>query len=124
MKIYYNKDGWVCNRYPYDLEIDNENNFLDISDEDYNLTLSCKEFHAWKVINNLLVVERYEETPINTNFQIELDEIKNWFFENDWKINKIITGEWNETDPRWVQYLEERSNKRNRQDEIELILNK
>ena len=26
-KIYYNNNGWVCQRYPYDLPIENENQF-------------------------------------------------------------------------------------------------
>lgn len=55
---------------------------------------------------------------------IELRKIKKWFEENDWIPNKIITKEWNESDIRWQKYLNERNIKRQRQDEINLLLNK
>lgn len=54
----------------------------------------------------------------------ELYEINNWFIENDWKANKIVTKEWLESDQRWIDYLNERKVKRARQDELKLILNK
>lgn len=50
--------------------------------------------------------------------RIELDEIRNWLAQNDWIPNKIIVGEWETTDPRWLDYLKERAIKRARQDEI------
>jgi hypothetical protein len=53
---------------------------------------------------------------------VELDEIRNWFSENDWIPNKIIVGEWETTDQRWLDYLEERATKRTRQDEIVALL--
>ena len=53
----------------------------------------------------------------------ELSQIQRWFVENDWKPNKIITGEWTTDDQRWLDYLAERAIKRSRQDEIKNILN-
>jgi len=53
---------------------------------------------------------------------VELDEIRNWFSENDWVPNKIIVGEWETTDQRWLDYLEERAAKRARQDELIALL--
>ena len=53
---------------------------------------------------------------------IELAEIKKWFIDNDWKPNKIITGEWSTDDERWTSYLEERTIKRARQDELNEII--
>ena len=55
-------------------------------------------------------------------YKQELISIKQWFTENDWKPNKIVTGEWEQNDPRWLEYKEERAIKRARQDElIELL---
>lgn len=48
--------------------------------------------------------------------------IKSWFKDNDWKVNKIILGEWEDTDPRWVEYKEQRAAKRARLDEIKVLL--
>ena len=53
----------------------------------------------------------------------ELMQIKSWLSNNDWKINKIVIGEWETTDERWTSYLEERAVKRARQDELNKILN-
>lgn len=52
----------------------------------------------------------------------ELQEIKKWFVDNDWKVNKIVIGEWTTDDVRWQSYLKERAIKRVRQDEINKLL--
>lgn len=54
--------------------------------------------------------------------RVELKEIQIWLSNNDWKANKIVTGEWETTDQRWLDYLAERSAKRARQDELTLLL--
>lgn len=56
------------------------------------------------------------------NLRSELEEINIWLQENDWKVNKIVIGEWEVTDPRWIDYLSERANKRERQDELNFLL--
>lgn len=48
----------------------------------------------------------------------ELNQIRQWLADNDWKVNKIVIGEWSIEDPRWLAYIEERAVKRARQDEI------
>lgn len=52
----------------------------------------------------------------------ELLYINTWFKDNDWKVNKLVIGEWANDDPRWLAYLQERQIKRARQDEINLLL--
>lgn len=47
-----------------------------------------------------------------------LAEINNWFKANDWKFNKIYLGEWETTDPRWVEYLNKRAAMRKEYDEL------
>jgi len=56
------------------------------------------------------------------NAQLELDEIQVWLSRNDWIPNKIITGEWTNNDKRWTDYLNERTEKRKRQDELKALL--
>jgi hypothetical protein len=48
----------------------------------------------------------------------EFDLIHIWLQQNDWIPNKVITEEWDKTDPRWTEYLKERKAKRLRLDEI------
>lgn len=64
-----------------------------------------------------------EKNKDRINANIKLVTIKQWFQENDWKVNKIVTGEWQETDERWTSYLEERTIKRAEQDKLVTIMN-
>ncbi len=52
----------------------------------------------------------------------EMFAIQGWLFENDWKVNKITLGEWEATDPRFIEYKEQRAIKRARLDEIKNII--
>lgn len=52
----------------------------------------------------------------------ELYQIKQWLANNDWKVNKIVVGEWSTDDERWINYLAERQVKRKRQDELNQTL--
>jgi hypothetical protein len=45
-KVYYNKEGWICNRYPYDIEIEDENSFIEVEDDVYNKTLECESYKS------------------------------------------------------------------------------
>ena len=56
------------------------------------------------------------------NLQEEYFDIRAWLNQNDWKINKVFLGEWAETDPRWVEYKEQRQIKRARFDKIKEAL--
>jgi hypothetical protein len=117
-KIYYNKDGWVCERYPYDIPVEDENRFIEVDEDTKSLTMSCETHKSWRVQNGKLFIDTYEETPIKEILLAELESIQNWFRQTDWIPNKILTGEWQDTDNRWIEYKKERSIKRARQDEI------
>ena len=56
------------------------------------------------------------------NLQEEYFGIRAWLNQNDWKINKVFLGEWENTDPRWVEYKEQRAIKRARLDKIKEAL--
>lgn len=75
----------------------------------------------YKIINGYAYIDNEQE--IINKAKVELEDITSWFKENDWKVNKVITGEWNVADIRWKKYLEERETKRRRQDELSEILN-
>ena len=40
-KIYYNADGWLCERYPYDLPVDDESRFIEVDEATFHKTLGC-----------------------------------------------------------------------------------
>jgi hypothetical protein len=62
-KIYYNEEGWVCERYPQDIEIENHDRYIEVGKEDFDKSLGTKNHHAWRVVDGKLVEERYAETP-------------------------------------------------------------
>ena len=74
----------------------------------YNITVNNKN----------ATIDGLNSYGINFLNQRELDSISKWFLNNDWKINKIIIGEWEKTDQRWIDYLAEREIKRARQDQL------
>lgn len=57
--IKYNKDGWVCHRYPYD--ISDEAYELEVTDDEFSKTLYSEKYYQWRVVNGELILDRYEE---------------------------------------------------------------
>lgn len=55
--------------------------------------------------------------------KLEKREILNWFNRNDYIINKVFLGEWETNDVRYLNYLKERKIKRDRLDELDVIIN-
>ena len=92
-KIYYNKEGWICERFPYDIPIEDETRFIEVDEDTYSNTLSCPSYKAWKVVKDQLIIEDYEAMPVDEKLELELQEIRRWLKNNDWIPNKIITGE-------------------------------
>lgn len=86
--------------------------------------VECVEYQEPKdIIEKINVYIPYTSEELkNKEYQKELQEIKQWFSLNDWKVNKIVIGEWQTTDQRWLEYLEERAVKRARQDELLILL--
>ena len=64
------------------------------------------------------ILKKEEKTKLRN----ELKEVEDWLTKNDWVPNKILTGEWEETDKRWITYLADRKVYRHRQDEINELL--
>lgn len=76
------------------------------------------EFEIYDDIPEQLIIEQKKDQQ-----EKELKEINVWFQQNDYIPNKIITGEWQSSDPRWTEYLKERQVKRQRQDELTELIN-
>jgi len=93
-KIYFNDNGWVCGRYPYNFKIENENNFVEVNDTDFEKTLSCQEHFAWKVVNGSLVEERYEKDDTKETLKQKMSQLKSWFdtyyTQHEQKYNRLI----------------------------------
>jgi hypothetical protein len=103
-KIYYNEDGWVCERFPYDIKITDKKRFIEVDEITYNNTMSCEVNKSWRVVDRKLIVEQYQEASIKDSLLVELQEITNWFLKTDYIPNKVIREEWNKEDERWIAY--------------------
>jgi hypothetical protein len=61
MYIYYNIDGWICERYPYLFDKSTSVGSLEVNEEEYNKTLISNAYYAWRIVDGKLVNEQYEE---------------------------------------------------------------
>lgn len=82
-KIYYNAQGWVCQRYPYDLPIENENLYIEVSEQEYEQTMSCNFGMAWRVVKGKL------EQAVYDNNEYSKDQIQNEIAELKAEIIKV-----------------------------------
>lgn len=95
-KIHFNPQGWVCNRYPYDIPIDDETRYIEVDDEEYNASLSTAAFFAWRVVNGQLVNEEYTELTSEQKaekhrlmVECEIAEHKQFLADTDYVITKL-----------------------------------
>lgn len=70
-KIYYNSDGWVCNRHPNNFPIDDENRFIEVDESESNKTYSTSIGKAWRVVDGNLINDIYSEEEYDDS-QIQL----------------------------------------------------
>ena len=89
---------------------------VEIPDGMHDLDVLRKHYY----VNGQLV--ETDEIINKANLQEEYFDIMGWLSQNDWKVNKVFLGEWAETDPRWVEYKEQRVIKRARLDAIKQAL--
>ena len=79
IKIYYDKEtGYLCNRYPKDIEIKKDTPFIEVDEEEANKTYSVAYGKFWAVKNGeLCIVDDLE--VINSN------EYKKYYtYNNHW----------------------------------------
>ena len=72
---------------------------------------------------DLELVESYS-IPVKIDNLYEMEEIKKWLVENDYKVNKHSLGEYSDTDKRWTSYLKERKEKLLKYNELEILIEK
>ena len=87
-KIYYDKDGWVCGRYPIDIPVDDKNRYIKVSVGEYSKTFTVQNGYAWRVVDGKLVVEKYGEIPP----YVEINELKAKLRDTDYQATKYSEG--------------------------------
>jgi len=105
-------ENWEERNTTYTKEYDKEGKEVLIA-----TTVSIEQYakeNGFKIVNEKPSTLLSKEQKVA--YENELQQIRKWFLENDYKVNKVITGEWEATDPRWLDYKKERAIKRARQD--------
>lgn len=111
--------SWSYSRYRSGIEIDtNEKIIIGITKYDPSTNSIYNE-------NNLIKKHEVKKNSIRVinGAKKELQEIENWFKSTDWIPNKIIVGEWDVDDKRFLDYKLERVKYRLKQDELKEIIN-
>lgn len=123
MKAYIDKEtkslAVYTNFIPSDIS-----NLIELTDaqyREYQEKISSGYNATFSFDNNIVNISY--ELDLKPEYLKELNQIKQWFKDNDWKVNKVVIGEWDKSDGRWLEYLEERAIKRARQDELNALLN-
>jgi hypothetical protein len=119
MKIYVWVDGTKINGI-YNRKF--SPNQFELELDDTQLEYLKENSLAAHYIDGKVVYKKLDAIKQKKAFEKEQADILQWLADNDWKVNKIIVGEWTKEDQRWIDYLNERQVKRNRLDEIESML--
>lgn len=95
MKIYYDeKTGYLCARYPKDIEIKEDTPFIEVSDEEGNATFIVEYGKFWAVkdgvlqkVDDLEVINSVEYKEMLKNN--EINSLKRYLNETDYVITKL-----------------------------------
>ena len=94
-KIYYDKKtGYLCNRYPKDIEKTDDSPFIEVEDDIAKQTYCINYGKVWKVVNGSLVIcddIEVQETQEYKDFvkRNEINEYKNYLAQTDYAISKL-----------------------------------
>jgi hypothetical protein len=116
MKIYVWVDGTKINGI-YNRKFSNNQFELDLTEAQLEY-LKQNSLGAY-YIDGKVVYKNLDKIAVRQQLEKEQADILQWLTDNDWKVNKIVVGEWTKEDPRWLSYLQERQTKRSRLEEIE-----
>ena len=94
-KIYYDKKtGYLCNRYPKDIEKTDDSPFIEVEDDLEEQTYSVEYGKFWKVVNGSLVIGDDIETQETQEYKDFVKnnlicEYKQYLNDTDYVITKL-----------------------------------
>ena len=94
-KIYYDKEtGYLCNRYPKDIEKTDASPFIEVDDKDYEETFTCPYGLFWAVKDGALKLVDDVETKATKEYKImvlnnEITELQKYLTDTDYIIAKL-----------------------------------
>ena len=132
VKIYYNKNGDVCNRYPNNYPIDDENRYIEASEEDEERTLGAPLGMKWHIDNGVLVLVDDQEMKNSEEYkqmikENQLAELKQYLADTDYVITKLNEAkledeeEFNSLKLQYANILEKRKETRAKINKLEAV---
>lgn len=94
-KIYYDeKTGYLCNRYPKDIEKTDTSPFIEVDDKTYEETFVCPYGQFWAVRDGVLKLVDDTETQATEEYKSmvrdnEIAELKQYLADTDYIITKL-----------------------------------
>ena len=94
-KIYYDKKtGYLCNRYPKDIEKTDDSPFIEVEDEIEEQTYAVEYGKFWKVVDGSLVIGDDLETQATQEYKDlvrynEINEYQQYLNDTDYIITKL-----------------------------------
>ena len=94
-KIYYDKEtGYLCNRYPKDIEKTDASPFIEVDDRDYEETFTCPYGLFWAVKDGALKLVDDVETKSTKEYKTmvlnnEITELQQYLTDTDYIITKL-----------------------------------
>ena len=94
-KVYYDKKtGYLCNRYPKNIEKTEDSPFIEVEDEIEEQTYTVEFGKFWKVVDGSLVISDDIETQATQEYKdsvryIEINEYKQYLNDTDYVISKL-----------------------------------
>lgn len=95
IRIYYNKKStYLCQRYPLNLEIDEDSNYIEVSEDKALQTYDVDYGYSWAVVDGKLTVIEVPEIMETTEYKkitttCKIQEYKSYLSETDYVVSKI-----------------------------------
>ena len=94
-KVYYDKKtGYLCNRYPKDIEKTDDSPFIEVDDELEEQTYAVEYGKFWKVVDGSLVIADDIETQATQEYKDlvrsnKINEYQQYLNDTDYVITKL-----------------------------------
>ncbi len=133
-KLYYNKTSRrLCNRYPFDIPIDDDCDYIEVEDDIAEDTFTCIYGKSWAVVNGELVMIDAEEIQSTTEYQNtiknnEISLLKEYLSNTDYVVAKLQEAqlededEFNSLKQEYADVLAQRKRARARINELESLM--
>ena len=131
-KVYYDKKtGYLCNRYPKDIEKTDDSPFIEVEDEIEEQTYAVEYGKFWKVVDGSLVIGDDAETQATQEYKDlvrynEINEHQQYLNDTDYVITKLNEAKiedeelFNSLKEKYAEILTKRKEARAKINELEM----